>query len=100
MNTGVSSEHWNYQISEVLIDGDAYFHIAIYTSGIRNVTLMCLSLCICKILLFLFSIVFLEYKFPMLVSQQGESPNRRGVLYCTHYVDKDTALKMARRPQI
>lgn len=52
LNTGVSSEHWNYQISEVLIDGEAYFHIATLPSGIRNVTLMCLSLCICKILYF------------------------------------------------
>lgn len=34
----------------VLIEGEAYFHIAISVSDIRDVTLMCLSLYICRIL--------------------------------------------------
>lgn len=55
-----------------MIDGEAYFHIAIYISHIREVTLMCLSLYICKILVFQCS-VHLEYKFPMPSSQHGES---------------------------
>lgn len=71
----------------MLIDVESSSQNAFCTFIIRKHTLMCLSLSICK-MLFLSSVVILEYTFSMLVSQQGEfssSGPSTGMVYHTHY---------------